>query len=113
MNIEFKWETFLEDDCSWDALFVKTHTKDWHLAEHHYGTENEDDIRRIIKSDSVDMSKFFGKIIFGLTICLCLLNYFGITHLSLVWVFSPIWISLLIYFSLLTIIVGFSVKLSL
>lgn len=50
MNIQFHWEKFLEDDDTWEALFVKTTNKNWHLAQQHYGTENEEEIRKLLSS---------------------------------------------------------------
>jgi hypothetical protein len=48
--IEFKWEEFLDEDRSWSALFVKTDDKDWHMADPNYGTEDEKEIRMIIRN---------------------------------------------------------------
>lgn len=50
--IEFEWQSFKEDDDSWEALFVKTLDRDWHLASQEYGTENEQEITRIINEKS-------------------------------------------------------------
>jgi hypothetical protein len=48
--IQFEYQEFLEDDKSWSALFVKTDDKDWHMAEPNYGTEDESEIRMIIRN---------------------------------------------------------------
>jgi len=48
--ITFKWDEFFDDDRSWSALFVKTDDRDWHMAEPNYGTEDESEIRMIIRN---------------------------------------------------------------
>jgi hypothetical protein len=48
MEIEFMVERFEDDDSSWEALFVKTPERDWHMAQPNYGTEDEFEIRSII-----------------------------------------------------------------
>jgi hypothetical protein len=48
--IEFKWEEFIEDERSWDALFVKTDNKDWHMAEPNYGTEDKEEIIKLLNT---------------------------------------------------------------
>lgn len=48
--IEFQYEEFLEDDCSWFALFVKIDDKSWHMAQPNYGTEDKEKIIKQIKN---------------------------------------------------------------
>jgi hypothetical protein len=50
--IEFKVETILEDDCSWENLLVKTPDKDWHDAELTYGVGTESEVRNILRNIS-------------------------------------------------------------
>ena len=51
MKIEFEWETFKEDDTSWNALFVKINNGRWLMAKPKFGTENIREIENIILSD--------------------------------------------------------------
>jgi hypothetical protein len=48
--IEFQYETFQDEDNSWEALFVKTPDRDWHMAEPNYGTEDKLMITNIIRN---------------------------------------------------------------
>lgn len=48
MEIEFMVEEFKDDDSSWEALFVKTPERDWHMAQPNYGTEDRVEINHII-----------------------------------------------------------------
>jgi hypothetical protein len=45
MTIEFEWDTFLEDDNKWDALFVRINGGRWLMAMPNFGTENITTIR--------------------------------------------------------------------
>lgn len=47
--VEFEWQTFNEDDESWDALFVRINEGKWKLAKPIFHTEDEETIRNIIK----------------------------------------------------------------
>lgn len=51
MKIDFQWETFYEDDCSWEALFVSINDAPWHLAKAHYNTEDQEHIIEIITAN--------------------------------------------------------------
>jgi hypothetical protein len=54
MTIQFEWNTFREDDCEWDALFVKVDDGPWYLAQQKYGTENQEYIEKFIRESNVD-----------------------------------------------------------
>lgn len=43
--LELEWEEFLEDDCSWFALFARINGGRWFLAKEYFGTEDEHLIR--------------------------------------------------------------------
>ena len=49
MKIDFIWESFEDEDNWWDALFVKVGNGDWHLAQPYYGTENKEEIIRMVR----------------------------------------------------------------
>lgn len=49
--IEFDWDDFDEDDDSWSILYVSVDGKPWQLAYSHYGTEDEEEIRRIVNGN--------------------------------------------------------------
>lgn len=51
MKIEFEWQTFEEDDCRWDALFVRINEGKWMLAKPTFNTEDKELIKEIIKSN--------------------------------------------------------------
>ena len=50
MNIEFLMDEFFDEDCSWNALFVKTDNRDWHMAQPNYGTEDKEEIIKQLKN---------------------------------------------------------------
>ena len=51
-EVEFEWQTFLEDDCSWDALFVRINHGEWMLAKSTFNTEDQEHILEIINDDT-------------------------------------------------------------
>jgi hypothetical protein len=48
--IEYQWERFEEDDCYWDALFVRINGGKWMLAKETFNTEDKELIEEIVKS---------------------------------------------------------------
>lgn len=51
MKIEFEWEKYEEEDCRWEALFVRVNDGRWMLAMPNFNTENTEEIRQIILND--------------------------------------------------------------
>ena len=47
-TIEFNWEEFLEEDCSWSALFVRINNANWFMAQPAFGTEDIEKIKSSI-----------------------------------------------------------------
>lgn len=49
VTIDFLWEMFYEEDCSWSALFVRVNKGRWCMAKPIFGTEKVEEIIPIIK----------------------------------------------------------------
>ena len=56
-GVLFEYQTFPDDEKTWDALFVKIDDGPWHMADVHYNTEDEAEILSIIRSRKYNNSQ--------------------------------------------------------
>lgn len=50
MDIQFEWDTILEEDKSWDALFVLLNGQ-WRSTQVLFGTEDKEEVIKKIKEN--------------------------------------------------------------
>ena len=56
-TVEFEWETYAEDDHSWDCLFVSVDGGPWKIAENEFGTQDTQAIRRMIDNGRMSLEQ--------------------------------------------------------